>query len=135
MGTVADNARAGYDDFNQRDFEALLARMTEDFSWHEAPEIPGPQSVRSRAEFARYLRSFEQLWDEFRFELLETTEAEGGDLYARVTLHGRGKASANDIELEIHHVWHVRDGLFASMRAYLDEGEAREAAGLEPEAV
>lgn len=135
MGTVADNARAGYDDFNRRDFDALLARMTEDFSWHEAPEIPGPKSVRSRAQFARYLRGFEQLWDEFRFELLETTEAEGGDLYARVILHGRGKASATDLELKIHHVWHLRDGLFASMRAYLDEGEAREAAGLEQEAV
>jgi ketosteroid isomerase-like protein len=34
------------------------------------------------------------------------------------------------VEFEIHHVWSLRDGLFARMDAYLDEDEAREAAGL-----
>jgi ketosteroid isomerase-like protein len=129
VGTVTENALAGYDDFNSHDFESLLARITDDFSWQEAPEVPGPQSVRSRAEFARYLRSFDQLWERFRFEVLETAETDD-TLYARVILHGRGKASATDIELEIHHVWHLRGGKFASMKAYLDEGEARAEAGV-----
>lgn len=129
MGTVADNARAGYEEFNRRDFDALLARMTEDFSWHEAPEVPGPPSVSSSAEFAHYLRSFDAFWERFRFEVTELEEADDS-LYARVVLRGRGKRSGADVALEIHHVWGLRGGRFASMRAYLDEGEARAAAGV-----
>ena len=130
MATVTDNARAGYDDFNSHDFESLLGRMTEDFTWEEAPEVPGsPQSVRSRAEFAHYLRSFDEFWERFRFEVMETAETDD-TLYARVVLHGRGKRSGADVALEIHQVWGLRDGRFASMRAYLDEDEARAAAGI-----
>ena len=130
-GNVTENARAGYEDFNARDFESLLARMTEDFTWVEAPEVPGPQSVTNRAEFAHYLRTFDELWDRFRFEVVETAET-GDTLYARVILHGRGKRSGADVALQIHHVWRLRDDRFASMRAYLDEGEARAAAGVGP---
>ena len=132
MGSATDSARAGYEDFNRQDFESLLSRMTEDFSWLEAPEIAGPQSVTTREEFARFLRGFGQLWEEFRFEPQELEEAGDEKLYARVHMWGRGKASATDVDLEIHHVWQLRDGLFASMQAYLDEGEARAAAGIEP---
>jgi ketosteroid isomerase-like protein len=135
MGTVADNARAGYDEFNRRDFEALLARMTEDFTWQEAPEVPGsPQSVGSRADFAHYLRTLGEFWERFSFEVLETAETED-TLYARVILHGRGKRSGADVALQIHHVWRLRDGLFANMQAYMDGDDAREAAGLEHDAV
>ncbi len=130
MGVATDNALAGYEDFNAQDFDSLLARMTEDFSWHEAPEIPGPKAAGTRAEFARYLRGFDQLWDEFSFDVRETVE-NSDLLYTRVILRGRGRASAHALELEIHHVWHLRDGLFSSMQAYMDGGEARAAAGLD----
>ena len=89
-------ARAGYGEFNSRDHEALLARMAPDFEWHEAPEIPGRKSCHNRDEFARYMRGFERLWDEFAFEPQDLTAAEDDDgevVYARVLLRGRGKAA------------------------------------------
>lgn len=132
MGQIADKAKAGYADFNRQDFDSLLARMAPDFQWHEAPEIPGRKACRDREEFARYMRGFDKLWDEFSFEPQELVEADADTLYARVLLRGRGKASAHDMELEIHHVWRLRDGLFASMNAYLEEDEARAEAGVAP---
>jgi len=129
-GSATEAARAGYGEFNRREHEALLARMTPDFEWHEAAEIPGRKSCVNRDEFARYLRGFDRLWEEFAFDPRELIES-GDTVYARVGLRGRGKASAHDMELEIHHVWVLRDGYFASMNAYLDEGEARAAAGLD----
>lgn len=135
MGTATESALAGYEDFNAQNFESLLSRITEDFSWHEAPEIPGsPQSVRSRSEFAHYLGSFDAFWERFHFEVVETAETDD-TLYARVILHGRGKRSGADVAQEIHHVWRLRDGLFASMQAYMNEADAREAAGVGPEPV
>jgi ketosteroid isomerase-like protein len=135
MGDLIEATRVGYGEFNDRDFEALHARLTPDFVWNEASEIPGPKSSVTRDEFVRFMRGFDRLWDEFRFDPLTLTEgAHDGDgdqiVYAKVRAHGRGKASSETVEFEIHHVWRLRQGLFARMDAYLDEGEALEAAGL-----
>lgn len=129
MGAIADSARGGYAAFNRRDREAVLAMITDDFSWHEAPEVPGPQTAGSREEFARYLESFDALWDELRFDVRELREGDDR-IYARVLLRGRGRASGDELELEIHHVWTLRGDSFAEMRAYLDRAQALEAAGL-----
>jgi ketosteroid isomerase-like protein len=134
LGESIEKTRVGYGEFNARDFDALFARLTPDFVWNEAGEIPGPKSSVTRDEFVRFMRGFDRLWDEFAFDPLELTEgnAAGDDdiVYARVRAHGRGKASEEKVEFEIHHVWRLRDGLFARMDAYLDEGEALERAGL-----
>jgi hypothetical protein len=113
MGGSIEKTRVGYGEFNARDFDALVARLTPDFVWNEASEIPGPKSSVSRDEFVRFMRSFDLLWDEFGFEPLELSEG-----------------TAEAVEFEIHHVWRLREGLFARMDAYLEEGEALEAAGL-----
>jgi len=134
MGGSIEKTRIGYGEFNARDFEALVARLTPDFVWNEASEIPGPKSSVSRDEFVRFMRSFDLLWDEFGFEPLELSEGAGDAdhdvVYVKVRAHGRGKASEELVEFEIHNVWRLRNGLFARMDAYLEEGEALEAAGL-----
>jgi ketosteroid isomerase-like protein len=136
MGELTEKTRAGYGEFNAGDVEALVARLVPDFQWHEAAEIPGRKSCTNREEFVRYMRGFDLLWDEFAFEPIELTEGSdpGEDevVYAKMMLRGRGKASEEEVEILIHHVWRLRDGLFARMDAYMDEHEARRAAGLRP---
>jgi ketosteroid isomerase-like protein len=134
---LIETTQVGYSEFNARDFDALFARLTPDFVWNEASEIPGPKSSVSRDEFVRFMRGFDRLWDEFGFDpvTLSVGKLDGdGDeiVYAKVRAHGRGKASSERVEFEIHHVWRLRDGLFARMDAYLDEADALEAAGLTP---
>lgn len=75
-------------------------------------EIPGPKSSVSRDEFVRFMRGFDPID------------------YAKVRASGRGRASSEAVEFEIHYVWRLRRGLFARMDAYLDEDEPLEAAGL-----
>ena len=137
MGGLIETTQVGYGEFNARDFDALFARLTPDFVWNEASEIPGPKSSVSRDEFVRFMRGFDRLWDEFGFDpvTLSVGKLDGdGDeiVYAKVRAHGRGKTSSEQVEFEIHHVWRLRDGLFARMDAYLDEADALEAAGLTP---
>ncbi|MGH2952044.1 MAG: nuclear transport factor 2 family protein [Solirubrobacterales bacterium] len=129
-GGTAEWTRAGYEAFNAGDVPTLVAMLTLDFEWHEAAEIPGPKSAISRDEFVRFMRGFDMLWDEFAFEPLEIVEGDGA-IYAKVRARGRGKASEELVEFEIHHVWRVRDGLFDRMDAYLEEADARGAAGVE----
>lgn len=135
MGGLIETTQVGYGEFNARDFDALVARLTPDFVWNEASEIPGPKSSVTRDEFVRFMRGFDRLWDDFRFEPLTLSEGKpdrDGDevVYAKVRARGRGKASEEEVEFDIHHVWRLRNGLFARMDAYLDEGDALEAAGL-----
>jgi hypothetical protein len=53
MGGLIDTTQVGYGEFNARDFDALVARLTPDFVWNEAAEIPGPKSSVTRDEFVR----------------------------------------------------------------------------------
>lgn len=131
VGDPVESARRGYEEFNAGDVDALAARLSPQFEWHEAREVAGPKSYTSRDDFLRFVRGFELLWDEFRFEPLELVPADGGTiLYSKVRARGRGKASAEAVEFVIHHVWRHRDGVFVRMDAYLDEAEARAAAGI-----
>ena len=131
MGDPAAATREGYLEFNAGDVDALSARLAPDFQWNEADEIPGRKNCEDRDEFVRYMRGFELLWDEFGFEALEVVAPADDVVYAKVRARGRGKASEEAVEFIIFHVWRMRDGLYARMDAYLDEGDARDAAGLE----
>ena len=123
---------AGYQAFNERDTERLLELMVDDFVWHEADEVPGRKVCHSATEFAAYVAGFDRLWDDFGFEIEELRPGAGRNtIVARVHGRGRGKASPQQFELTIHHVWRFRGGRVARMDAFLTAGDAAEAAGLE----
>jgi hypothetical protein len=101
---------------------------------HDPLEHGGFDSRRLRS-VRRVQRSRLRCPEDFGFEPLTLTEGKPdarGDqvVYVKVLAHGRGKASEEQVEFDIHHVWRLREGLFARMDAYLDEGEGLEAAGL-----
>ncbi len=129
MGGMIERTKTGYEAFNEGDADTLVAMLTPDFEWHEAAEIPGPKSATSRDDFVHFMRGFERLWEGFRFEPLEITES-GDRIYARMRATGRGRASEEQIDFVIHHVWQIREGSFARMDAYLDEVDAKAAAGI-----
>jgi ketosteroid isomerase-like protein len=131
MGDAAEILDRGYGAFNRGDIDALVEMMEPDFVWNEALEVPGQKSAIGRDEFARYMRGFERLWDDFAFELLELQPAGEDTALAKIRAQGRGRASGEHMELVIYHLWRFRNGKVARMDAYLDERVARDAAQLE----
>jgi ketosteroid isomerase-like protein len=117
----------GYAAFNRGDHETLFEMMEPDFVWHEALEVPGRKAAVGRDEFAGYMRGFERMWEDFRFDILDVEEVDDEMALARVRACGRGRASGEQMELEIYHLWRFRNGRVARMDAYLDEGAARDA--------
>jgi ketosteroid isomerase-like protein len=130
VGDLREHTRAGYAAFNAGDVDALVRMLDPRFEWHEAAEIPGVKSATSRDEFVRFMRGFDRLWDEFAFEPLELHPNGDELVYVRAQAHGRGKASAEEVAFEIHHVWRLEGGLFVRMDAYLEADDARAAAGI-----
>lgn len=134
MGIPHDILERGYAAFNRGDHDTLFELMEPDFVWHEALEVPGRKAAVGRDEFAGYMRGFERLWEDFGFDVLEVEEMGEEMALAKLRAHGRGRASGEEMELEIFHLWRLRNGRAARMDAYLDEDAARDAVQLEHEA-
>jgi ketosteroid isomerase-like protein len=121
----------GYEAFNRGDWDHLERMMVPEFVWNEADEVPGRKLCESRAEFEEYMRGFDRLWESFKFEPMGFQEADDDLVIATVRGHGIGRASGAPVDLVIHHVWQVTDGMVVRMDAFLDEREARDHAGLD----
>jgi ketosteroid isomerase-like protein len=134
MGIPHDILERGYAAFNRGDHDTMFELMEPDFVWHEALEVPGRKAAVGRDEFAGYMRGFERLWEDFGFDVLEVEEMGEEMALAKLRAHGRGRASGEEMELEIFHLWRFRNGRAARMDAYLDEDAARDAVQLEHEA-
>ena len=92
-------------------------------AWIEAATYRGHEGVR------RYFGHLDDEFDDLRFEVEELIEA-GDQVILTVRAGGRGKASGAAVELTMHAVCSLRDGMIVRMRNYADKAEALEAAGL-----
>ncbi len=123
---AADLRRAGQDWELMPEWDELFEP---DVVLEDAPEIPGSVTYTGLDEVKRWL------WD--ATDLFPEGKLEARDLLVRggrvaVAAHGefRGSASGVPVEVDMTHVWTVRNGRIAHIRAYFDREEALEAAGL-----
>jgi ketosteroid isomerase-like protein len=117
----------GYEALNRGDIESVLDLVHPEFAWSDPPEVVGARGGAGRSEFALYLRSFSQAWDEFRCEPEEFRMA-GDALLVVVREGGRGKLSGAVVEHRLIHVWRFREGRASSLDAFVDPGDAVESA-------
>ena len=120
--------RDGYARFNAGERTAELWFWHPDAEYHAAREDPDSAVHRGidaiRKQFASWLEAYPDL----RLEILE---AEGkGDQVFLVRFVGHGGASSIPIEMELAHVYTMRDGKAARVVEYMDRKEALKAAGL-----
>ena len=113
-----------------RDWEAAFALIHPEIVWIEPREMPGADTYHGHEGVRESLTKFVGTWDEYRVEHHDITEA-GDKLYLRAHISGKGRTSGVPGEFEQFQVWTFRDGKFARMEMFLDESEARRAAGLE----
>jgi uncharacterized protein len=117
----------GYDALNRGDIDSVLELVHPEFAWSDPPEVVGGRGGAGRRDFALYLRSFSEAWDDFRCEPEEFRVA-GDALLVVVREGGRGKLSGAAVEHRLIHVWRFREGRAVSLEAFVDPDEAVEAA-------
>ena len=117
--------RDGYAAWNRGDIDAVVAITDADFEWLAPPDLVGARGGRGRAEFATYLRSFSEVWDDFRCEPEQFWSA-GDTVLVLVRETGRGKLSGAHVHHHLVHVWTLRDGRVVRMEGHVERPDTLE---------
>lgn len=118
--------RAGYEAFNQRDFDAALERADEAITWRpffslETELLTGKQAIRAAWE-----NQAEML--DLRIHIEEMTALDDTHVLAVGTWVGRGSGSGARVEQTIAQLFTVVDGELRSVDSYTSRDAAVEAA-------
>ncbi len=136
MSTSLQIVQSIYDAFAKGDVPAVLGAMDANIEWHEAehwvywPGGPfiGPQAVHEGV-FAPLMRDFEG----FRVEIRRLVGC-GDTVLAEVRYRGTAKRTGAAIDLQVAHVWDVRDGKVVRWQQYMDTWQGAQVMGVTPTA-
>ena len=117
--------RSGYAAWNRGDIDAVVAITDDDFEWVAPPDLVGARGGSGREDFATYLRSFSEVWDDFRCEPEQFWSA-GDTVLVLVRETGRGKLSGARVHHHLVHVWTVRDGRVKRMEGHVERPDTLE---------
>jgi uncharacterized protein len=112
------------------DWEAAFALIDPEIVWVEPEGMPGSGTYHGHDGVRESLTKFVGTWDDYRVEHHDITEA-GDKLYLRAHISGKGRTSGVPGEFDQFQVWTFREGRFVRMEMFLDEDDARRAAGIE----
>jgi uncharacterized protein len=114
---------------NEGDIDGLIAICDGDFELDMSARLLNPETYRGHEGIRRFYREVCEVWEEFRWEPLRFFEA-ADKVVVLLHSHGRGRGSGLEMARDAAMVWTVREDRAASVRFYIDQTEALEAAGL-----
>jgi len=86
-------------------------------------EVPDIESAHGVEGLGELFREWTSAWQTCRIEAEEFHEV-GDHVVVFVTMFARGSGSAIDVKMKNAHVWTMRDGRAAAIRAYTDRERA-----------
>jgi ketosteroid isomerase-like protein len=110
--------------------EAFVERLDPEVEFEEDPSFPEAGVYRGRSEVLRYFKNFTAEFEQFVFEVEDMKVVGGDGVLVCLRQTGRGKGSGAEFDFQSAWLFTVRDGGVVRIRAYLDQAEALEAAGL-----
>jgi len=134
---MADNVatvRSIYDAFARGDVQTVLGLMSEKVVWNEAEHFTywtggpfiGPQAVL-QGVFARIGQDF----DGFTVEVGRLVGC-GDTVLSEGRYRGTVKATGKRLDVQVAHVWDLRDGKIVRFQQYVDTWQVAQATGVTP---
>jgi ketosteroid isomerase-like protein len=123
--------RDGFEAFNRGDLDAWFEHMADDIDYRAAEgalDDHGP--IKGKDALRAFVQDWLDMFDDFRAEAVELTEAGEDKVIVVVRISGRAKLSGVETDLIYAELWRLRDGKVAWGRQYWTRDEALEAAGL-----
>jgi uncharacterized protein len=109
-----------YAAFARGDVPGVLGAMADDMEWHEAEGMPYGGIHRGRDAVARNVFG-PLITDIPDFAVTPIELIPSGDTVAVVARYtGTGKSTGKELDLEVVHVWDVRDGKIVRFRQFAD---------------
>jgi ketosteroid isomerase-like protein len=123
--------RRGFADFNAGRSDAWMAFWDERSILHELPEIPDKDNYVGLTGLREWLKNLRGVLGEFSFEP-RSFEQEGDYVLAGVDARGAGAGAGVPVAWQPWIVFRFRGETVAEAWGFLDEGQAREQAGIPP---
>jgi ketosteroid isomerase-like protein len=118
-----------YAAWNRAGLPGALRFWTEDFEWHDAPEMPDTGVFRGKEAVLAHFADLEGVMGRMQVEVLEL-ELAGADVVAKLLVHIDGVTSHLPFEGPIFEVVSLDRGKVARIRLFLTASDAHDAAGL-----
>jgi uncharacterized protein len=109
-----------YEAFARGDVAAVLGAMTDDVEWHEAEGMPYGGVYRGGDAVAQNV--FGPITTDIPdFTVTPAEMIASGDTVAAVVRYtGTGKNTGEELDLQVVHIWDVRDGKIERFRQFAD---------------
>jgi ketosteroid isomerase-like protein len=121
--------RRGYARYNAGERIPELWFWHPDAEYHAAREDPDSAVHRGIDAIRQQFANWHDAYPDLKVEVLDA-RASGDQVFLWVRFVGHGATSGMLIEMELAHVYTMRDGKAARVVEYMDRNEALEAAGL-----
>ena len=126
----ADAIRKLYEAVNRDDWEAARELVHPEIEWTTDPRVPNAGTYRGLDAVRQFVTDQRAGFEEFIAEPERFFELSDARLlvFTKQTLRPRGSSAS--FEIEIAHIWSMRDGKLARAQAFAERDAALEAAGL-----
>ena len=119
----------GYARYNAGERRPELWFWHSDAEYHVAREDPDSTVRRGIDAIRQQFASWHEAYPDLRVEILDA-RANGDQVFLWVRFVGHGATSGIPIDMELAHLYTMRDGKAAKVVEYMDRTEALKAAGL-----
>ena len=119
----------GYARYNAGERTPQLWFWHPDAEYHVARDDPDSAVHRGIDAIRRQFASWEEAYPDLRVEVLDA-RANGDQVFLWVRFVGHGAISGIPLEMELAHLYTMRDGKATKAVEYMDRDEALEAVGL-----
>jgi uncharacterized protein len=126
--------RGMYEAFAAGDVNAVLEAQDENVEWYVAehsPYHPGKAFVGRQAVLEGVLARIPQDFEGFRIEVRRVVGC-GETVVAENRYHATGRATGMPLDIQVAHVWDIRDGKVVRWQQYLDTWELGRVLGVSP---
>jgi ketosteroid isomerase-like protein len=128
--TPEEIVREGYQRYARGNIAGVFALLAPEIEITQTPDLPWDGEYRGHEGARRFFAALSQ-HTEAMPEPLRIFSA-GAEVVVIGRLRGRARATGHPIDLDLVHLWTVRDQQITRFAAYIDTPAMRTALGLEP---
>jgi ketosteroid isomerase-like protein len=123
--------RQAFDALASADVERFIALAHRDFEAHVSPELSAePDTYRGGEGIRRYVESFQEAFDDIRFDAERFTDV-GDSVVVALRMSAKGKRTGILVEQRNAGVWTILDGRVLRVETYASVSDALQSVGLE----